>query len=59
MKSKYCKLCSQKVEANWLVRLISRVKVFELENGTYCEKCARTVVIERRKAFEKGGIIDG
>ena len=49
MKNKYCVMCKQKISTNWLINLITKIKLYEFEDGTYCDKCAKFIVDARRK----------
>ena len=46
--NKFCVICRQKVSTNMFVNFITRVKLYEFDNGTYCEKCATIIVAKRR-----------
>ena len=47
-KNKYCVMCKQKISTNWLINLITKIKLYEFEDGTYCDKCAKFIVNKRR-----------
>ena len=57
MKPRFCIICKQRVEGNLIMRLITRAKVWELKDGTYCDTCAKIVVDKRRKGGWKA--LDG
>ena len=54
MTNKFCAICRQKVSTNMFVNFITRIKLYEFKDGTYCEKCAKIIVVKRRAGGFKG-----
>lgn len=45
----YCYTCKRKLSTNFLINLITKVKIYDFDEGSYCEKCAKLIVDIRRK----------